>query len=150
IYGVPAFGSVAAMPPAPDLAVICTPPQTIPDIVAELGARGTRAAVVITAGFGELGEEGRRLQQAMTDAARPHVLRIIGPNGVGVMATRAKLNASFAHLQPQAGDVAFLSQSGAVLTSVLDWASARRIGFSHLVSMGGMADVDFGDLLDFI
>jgi acetyltransferase len=148
ICGVLAYGSIAALPEAPDLAVVCTPARTIPEIVAELGARGTRAAVIITAGFGELGEEGARLQRRMLEAARPHLMRLMGPNCLGVAAPRAKLNASFAHRQPLPGEVAFVSQSGAVLTSVLDWAGARGIGFSLLVSLGGMADVDFGDLLD--
>jgi acetyltransferase len=150
VCGVQAYPSTAALPEVPGLAVICTPARTVPDIVAELGARGTKAAVVITTGFGELGEEGRRLQQRMLEAARPHLMRLMGPNCVGVMAPRAKLNASFAHRQPLPGEVAFLSQSGAVLTSVLDWASARGIGFSHMVSLGGMADVDFGDMLDLL
>ncbi|MCW5724001.1 MAG: acetate--CoA ligase family protein [Maricaulaceae bacterium] len=150
MLGLPAFASVADLPAAPDLAVICTPAATVPDLVADLGARGTKAVVVISAGFGETGEEGRRLQSRMLEAARPHLLRIIGPNCVGVLAPGARLNASFAHRQPLAGDVAFVSQSGAVITTVLDWASARGIGFSHMVSTGGMADVDFGDLVDFL
>jgi acetyltransferase len=148
ICGQKAYPSIEALPETPDLAVVCTPARVTPDVVAELGARGTKAAVVITAGFGELGEEGALLQQRMLEAARPHLMRLIGPNCLGVMAPRAKLNASFAQRQPLPGEVAFVSQSGAVLTSVLDWASARGIGFSQLVSLGGMVDVDFGDMLD--
>jgi len=150
IEGVLAYPSIEALPLVPDLAVIATPPRTVPDIVADLGARGTRTAVVITAGFAELGEEGERLQQAMLDASRPHTMRIVGPNCLGVMVPGHGLNAGFAQRQAPAGDLAFVSQSGAVLTSVLDWASARGIGFSHMVSLGGMADVDFGDLLDYL
>ena len=145
------YRSVAELPLTPDLAVICTPPQSVPGLIGELGARGCRAAIVITAGFGE-GEraEGQSLHQAMLDAAKPHLLRIVGPNCLGVMSSHAGINASFAHLSPQRGNIAFLTQSGAVATTVLDWASARDIGFSHIVSLGSMSDVDFGDLLDYL
>jgi acetyltransferase len=150
IAGVLSYSSIKALPLVPDLAVVATPPASVPQIVADLVARGTRAVIVITAGFGELGEDGRDLQQAMLDAAKPHTLRLVGPNCLGVLVPGHGLNASFAQAQALAGHLAFVSQSGAVLTSVLDWASARRIGFSHMVSLGGMADVDFGDLLDFL
>ena len=146
-----AYPSVADLPFAPDLGVICTPPATVPGLIAELGARGTRAAVVITAGFSELkGDAGARLTQEMLDAARPHLMRIVGPNCVGVLVPGIGLNASFAHMHPKAGDLAFVTQSGAVATSVIDWATHRGIGFSHIVSLGNMADVDFGDMLDFL
>ena len=145
------YHSVAELPLAPDLAVISTPPQTVPGLIGELGARGCRAAVVITAGFGEGDRaEGQDLRQAMLDAARPHLLRIVGPNCLGFMSPHAGVNASFAHLSPGRGDIAFITQSGAMATSVLDWASARDIGFSHIVSLGSMSDVDFGDLLNYL
>jgi acetyltransferase len=151
LLGVPAYRSVDALPSAPDLAVIASPAATVPGIIDELGRRGTKAAVVISAGFAELSAaNGAALQQAMLDAAKPYLLRIIGPNCVGILAPAAGVNASFAHLTPSAGGVAFVTQSGALLTAVLDWAAARGIGFSHLLSLGGMADVDFGDLLDYL
>lgn len=151
IAGVRTYPNVASLPAAPDLAIISTPPQVVPEIVAELGARGTKAAVVITAGFGEGGsEQGKHLRQALLDAARPHLLRVIGPNCLGILVPGIKLNASFAHVHPAAGKLAFVTQSGAIVTSVLDWAHARGIGFSHLVSLGDMADVDFGDMLDYL
>src|SRR5690606_26744319 len=151
VEGILAYKDVASLPVTPDLAVIATPPPTVPGLVAELGARGTKGVVVITAGFGEGGrEEGERLRQAMLDAARPHLLRLIGPNCVGDMVPGIGLNASFAHIAPKPGKLAFVAQSGAVLTAVLDWAAGRGIGFSHMVSVGGMADVDFGDLLDYL
>jgi acetyltransferase len=150
IAGVLSYPSIEALPLVPDLAVVATPPASVPQIVAGLGARGTRAVVVITAGFAELGDEGRRLQQAMLDAAKPYTLRIVGPNCLGIAVPGHGINASFAQRQALAGDLAFVSQSGAILTSVLDWASARQIGFSHMVSLGGMADVDFGDMLDYL
>jgi acetyltransferase len=144
-----AYPSVAELPVCPDLAVIATPPQTIPGLVAELGEKGCRAAVVITAGFGEGGQAAEEdLRTAMLNAARPHLMRIVGPNCLGFMSPARGIHASFAHLAPKVGDIAFLSQSGAVLTSVLDWAAAREVGFSHIVSLGDMSDVDFGDLLD--
>jgi acetyltransferase len=150
IGDTPVYPSVDALPLVPDLAVIATPAATVPAIIAELGRRGTRAAVVISAGFSELGAEGAALQQAMLDAARPHLLRIIGPNCVGILVPGSRINASFAHLSPATGNIAFATQSGAVLTAVLDWAHGRGIGFSHLISLGGMADVDFGDILDYL
>ena len=150
IDGFRVYPDVASLPIIPDLAVIATPPQTVPSLIAALGERGTRAAVVITAGFGELGAEGRRLQQSMLDAARPHLLRVVGPNCLGIMAPPLGLDASFSHLAAPPGGLAFLSQSGAILTAMLDWAVPRGIGFSHVVSLGDMADVDFGDLLDYL
>jgi acetyltransferase len=145
------YPDVASLPAAPDLAVISTPPTTVPGLVNELGARGTRAVIVITAGFGESGEQrGRGLQQQLLEAARPYVLRILGPNCLGIMVPSVALNASFAHTSPTPGNVAFVAQSGAIVTSVLDWARARGIGFSHLVSLGDMADIDFGDMLDYL
>lgn len=150
IAGLRAFPDLAALPAAPDLAVLCTPAPVIPDLIAELGRRGTKAAIVISAGFAEAGEEGRAREAAMLKAARPHLLRILGPNCVGAIAPRAAMNASFAHRAAPTGDIAFLSQSGAVITAVLDWAAERGVGFSLIASLGGMADVDFGDLLDFL
>ncbi|MGE5147101.1 MAG: acetate--CoA ligase family protein, partial [Candidatus Eiseniibacteriota bacterium] len=151
VEGILTYKDVAALPVTPDLAVIATPPATVPGLIAELGRRGTKAAVVITAGFGEGGkEEGERLRQAVLDAAQPHLLRVVGPNCVGVMAPAIGLNASFAHISPKSGPIAFVAQSGAILTAVLDWAAGRGIGFSHMVSVGDMIDVDFGDLLDYL
>jgi acetyltransferase len=150
ILGRTAFPSIADLPSVPDLAVIATPAATVPALIDELGRRGTKAAIVISAGFTELGDEGVMLQQAMLDAAKPHLLRIVGPNCIGALAPGAHLNASFAPLTPRAGNVAFVTQSGALLTAVLDWADSRGIGFSHLVSLGSMADVDFGDMLDYL
>ena len=145
------YHSVAELPIAPDLAVIATPPQTVPGLVAELGERGCRAAVVVTAGFGE-GErsDGEALKKAMLEAAEPHLLRIVGPNCLGFISPAAGINASFAHLTPKAGDLAFVTQSGALATAVLDWATARGIGFSHVASLGAMSDIDFGDMLDYL
>jgi acetyltransferase len=142
--------NVASLPATPDLAVVATPPDTVPEIIAGLGAKGAKAAVVITAGFGEgSAERGRALQQAMLEAARPHLLRIVGPDCFGIMVPGHGLDATFGHLAARPGKLAFVTQSGAIMTGIVDWASARGIGFSHVVSVGAMADVDFGDLLDY-
>ena len=135
---------IGDLPQAPDLAVLCTPPDTVAGLIDSLGQLGTRAAVVMTAGLSPA------QKQAMLDAARPHLLRVLGPNCLGLLSPRLGLNASFAHIDSLAGDVAFVSQSGALVTAVLDWATTRRIGFSHMVSLGERADVDFGDLLDYL
>ena len=150
IDGLTVHPDVASLPKGPDLAIIVTPPDTVPGLVGELAERGTRAAVVITAGFGELGKQGGSLQQAMLDAAKPHLLRIVGPNCVGIMVPRLGLDATFSHLPAPAGDIAFISQSGAMITAMLDWLVPRGIGFSHVVSLGDTADVDFGDILDYL
>jgi len=142
--GVVVHPTVASLPEVPDLAVICTPPPTLPKLIAQLGERGMKAAIVMTAGL----DAGER--RAMLEAARPHVLRVLGPNCLGLLTPRLGLNASFAHTDALAGDIAFVSQSGALVTAVLDWAKTRRIGFSHMVSLGERADVDFGDLLDYL
>jgi acetyltransferase len=151
IEGLPAYPDVKSLPEAPDLAVIATPPGSVPELIAEFGKRGTRAAVVITAGFGEGGsEKGEKLCAQMLDSARLHLLRIVGPNCLGIMVPGVGLNASFGHVQPLRGKIAFVAQSGAVQTSVLDWATSKGIGFSHFVSVGDMSDVDFGDMLDYL
>ncbi|MEI9993501.1 MAG: bifunctional acetate--CoA ligase family protein/GNAT family N-acetyltransferase [Rhizomicrobium sp.] len=151
VAGALAYPDVAALPLAPELAIICTPAETVPGLIAELGARGTKAAIVISAGFGEAAEaHGHALQQAMLDAAKPYLMRIVGPNCLGVLSTPRRLNASFAQAAPLPGQVAFVAQSGAMVTTVLDWANGRGIGFSHLVSLGDMSDVDFGDMLDYL
>ena len=146
-----AYNSVGDLPIPPDLAVICTPPQTVPGLVSELSARGTRGVVVVTAGFGEGGSEaGKELMQQLLQAARPTLTRVIGPNCLGIMVPSKGVNASFSHINPLPGNLAFVTQSGAVATAVVDWATHRRIGFSHVVSLGDMGDVDFGDMLDFL
>ena len=149
--GVQACPDVASLPGVPDLAVVCTPAAQVPGVIDQLGRRGTRAAVVITAGLREpLEPGGPTLEQQMLDAARPHLLRILGPNCIGLLVPRAGLNASFAPAQALPGHLAFVTQSGALATAMLDWAGARGIGFSHFVSLGDSADVDFGDMLDYL
>jgi len=140
--GVPVFATAADLPAAPDLALLCTPPRTVAPLVAELGARGTRAAIIMTAGLSP------QEKQAALDAARPHVMRLLGPHCMGLLSPHIGLNASSAHIDATPGDLAFVSQSGALAAAVLDWAGSRGIGLSHVVSLGEHCDVDFGDLLD--
>ncbi len=147
IHGREAYKDIASLPFPPDLAVIATPPDTVPALVEELAARGTRAAVILTAGFGEV-SSGKARAKEMLAAARPHLLRIVGPNCLGIAMPRLGVNATFAPAKLLPGNIAFLTQSGAMATTVLDWALPRGIGFSGIVSMGDMSDVDFGDLID--
>ena len=138
------FPDVASLPQAPELAVICTPPASVPGLIDALGQRGTRAAVVLTAGLDAV------TKAAMLQAAGRHLLRVLGPNCLGLLAPHIGLNASFAHVDARPGALAFVSQSGALVTAMLDWAAGRGIGFSHCISLGEHADVDFGDLLDWL
>lgn len=136
------YPRVSALPFTPDLAVLCTPPATVAGLIAALGAAGTRAAIVVTAGLTPV------QKQAALDAARPHGLRLLGPNCIGLLSPHLGLNASFTQADAKPGALALVSQSGALLTALLDWANGQGIGFSHLVSLGEHLDVDFGDLLD--
>ncbi len=145
------YASVAELPAAPALAVICTPPATIPAIVRQLGERGTRAAVVLSSGMSDgRSARGRGLRQAMLDAAHPYLLRLLGPNSAGLLAPGLGLNASVATSGALPGRIAFVSQSGALMVGVLDWARTRGIGFSHFIALGDAADVDLGDVLDYL
>ena len=143
-----AYPSVEALPQVADLAVIATPAASVPGLIDQLGARGCRAAVVISAGFE--GEARAPLRQAVLDAARPHLLRVVGPNCLGVISPALGVNASFAHLTPGAGGLALISQSGAIAAAALDWAHSRGLGFSQIVTLGDALDVDVGDLLDYL
>ncbi|HSV34859.1 MAG TPA: bifunctional acetate--CoA ligase family protein/GNAT family N-acetyltransferase [Ramlibacter sp.] len=151
VGGAPAWRDVGALPAAADLAVICTPAHTVPELVAELGRKGTRAAIVLSAGLKEsLAPGGPTFEQEMLAAARPHLLRVLGPNCIGLLVPSLGLNASFAPGNALPGQLAFVTQSGALATAMLDWANGRGIGFSHFISLGDSADVDFGDVLDYL
>ncbi|MGE4063237.1 MAG: GNAT family N-acetyltransferase [Rhodospirillaceae bacterium] len=151
IEGESVLPSLADLPAVPDLAVIVTPPPTVPAIVSELGAMGCKAGVVLSAGFGEgQDRQGQNYREALLAAARPHLFRIVGPNCLGVMVPALGLNASFVRTPALSGRLALVAQSGAIAAAVLDWAEPRHIGFSHVVTLGDMADVDFGDMLDYL
>jgi acetyltransferase len=146
IDGLPCVPRLEDLREAPDLIVVTTPPAAIPGIVASAGRKGVSAAVIVTAGLGH--GEGSLAEAARLEARR-HGLRLVGPNCLGVMAPPTKLNASFAARSPGPGDLALISQSGAVAAGLIEWAAQRNVGFSGLVSLGDMADVDFGDTLDY-
>ncbi len=152
IEGLRSVPALADLAEPPELAVVATPPATVPGVVRELSDLGTRAVVVITAGLGrhDDGPDGRPLSEHLLEATQPQGTRVIGPNCVGILAPNVGLNASFSHLHSHPGTLAFVAQSGAIVTAVQDWAEPRGIGFSHLVSLGDMLDVDFGDMLDFL
>jgi len=151
LAGIKVYPTVASLPTVPELAVICTPPATVPALIGELGARGTKAALVITAGLGmSKDSQGRTLKEAMLAAAKPHLLRILAPNCVCLLVPGLGINASFAHTGALPGKIAFVSQSGALVTAVLDWAKSRGIGFSKFISLGDSSDVDAGDVLDYL
>ncbi|MBB5030613.1 acetate--CoA ligase family protein [Prosthecobacter vanneervenii] len=147
VCGVRAYPSIAALPEVPELVVIVTPAPTVTALVEEAGAAGVRAVVVISAGFKETGAEGTRLEAEVLAAARKHGVRLIGPNCLGLMNPHAGLNATFASSRALPGRVAFLSQSGALCTAILDWSHDQYVGFSAFVSTGAMADVGWGDLI---
>ena len=150
VAGIKAFPTVGDLPEVVDLAIIVTPAATVPGIAKELVAKGVRAAIVISAGFKELGPAGAAIEQELLSVARAGGLRIIGPNCLGLMNPPAGLNATFASRMAMPGRMAFLSQSGAMCTSVLDWSLTEHIGFSAFVSIGSMADIGWGDLIDYL
>ena len=144
ITGVLWSPSIDRLPSVPDLAVVITPGPAVPKVIAQLGARGVKVAVVISAGI----THANGLREAMLEAAKPSGLRIIGPNGLGLLVPPARLNASFARGAAATGPLALISQSGALISGIVDWASTRDIGFSGIVSVGDMAEADLGDLID--
>ena len=146
IDGEPCVARIEDLTQVPDLIIVTTPPATVPGIIASAGRKGVAAALIITAG---LGHGAGSLAEEVRLEARKHGLRLVGPNCLGVIAPRAKLNASFAARNAVPGDLALISQSGAVEAGLLEWAARRRVGFSGLVSLGDMVDVDFGDCLDY-
>jgi acetyltransferase len=150
IFGQPAYASLSGLPQPPELAVVATPAHTVPAIVEDAGASGVKAVLVLSSGFGETGERGRALQEQMLAAARRHGVRVLGPNCLGIMRTDAGLNATFARTPARPGRLALLSQSGAICGAILDWAHAAEVGFTSVVSLGAAADVDFGEVLDFL
>jgi acetyltransferase len=148
ILGVKAYPSVAAIGEPVDMAVIVTPPATVPGLVEECGAAGIRGVVVISAGFKEVGPAGVELERRILEAARGHGIRVVGPNCLGVMDPVGGMNATFATGIARPGRVGFVSQSGALLTAILDWAAQEAVGFSAIVSLGSMLDVGWGDVID--
>ena len=150
VMGIPCYPGLRSLPRTPDLGILCGPAAEVPGLVRECGEAGLRSLVIVSSGFRETGPEGRALEErVLAEAARFEDLRILGPNCLGLIVPGRRLNASFAADAPRPGEIAFLSQSGALGTSVLDWAIREKIGFSAFVSLGNSADVDFADLIDY-
>jgi acetyltransferase len=147
VLGVKAYKTISDIPEQVDLAVIATPPASIPGLIRECGENGVRGAIVISAGFKEIGPEGAELEKQVLIEAQAGNVRVIGPNCLGVMSPLTGMNATFATAVARPGSVGFLSQSGALCTAVLDWSLKEMVGFSAFVSIGSMVDVGWGDLI---
>ena len=151
VAGVLTYPDVSSLPRVPDLAILCTPPDTIPDLVDELGARGTKAIMVAARGLeSRRGPDGRTLAERTVLTAHHHQARVLGGATLGILSPRVGLNASFSRVGALPGNIGFVSQSDAVGTLLLDWAHPRQVGFSHFVSLGDATDVGFGEVLDFL
>ncbi|MCD4745696.1 MAG: bifunctional acetate--CoA ligase family protein/GNAT family N-acetyltransferase [Bacteroidales bacterium] len=150
VLGISCFPNVKSLPKTPDLAVITTSARLVPQLIRECGEAGINGVIIMSAGFKESGEEGRKLEeQVKAEVAKFEDMRVVGPNCLGIIVPGLNLNVSFADGMPKKGHVAFISQSGALCTSVLDWAYAEKIGFSYFVSIGNSMDISFGDLIDY-
>ena len=150
VQGQKAYASISDIDAPVELVVIATPPKSVPGIIEECGLHGVKAAVIITAGFGEAGAEGVALEKELIAAAHRYNIRLVGPNCLGIMRPSIGLNATFNKGGANAGNIAFVSQSGALCTAILDWAQHNDVGFSSVVSMGSSTDVDFGEILDYL
>ena len=150
ILGVKAYPSISAIGEPVDLAVLVTPAKGVPDLVAECGEAGIKGVIIISAGFKEIGPEGVELERLVLEAAHRYGIRVVGPNCLGVMNPINGMNATFAAGIAQPGRVGFISQSGALLTAILDWAAHEQVGFSSIVSLGSMLDVGWGDIIDYL
>jgi acetyltransferase len=150
IFGERCYASASELPAAPELALIATPAPTVAQILEECGQRGIRHAIVLSAGFAEVGAKGVALEEGLQRVAKKHAIRFIGPNCLGIQRPAIGLNATFSQGATQAGDLALVSQSGALCTAMLDWAEANGIGFSSVISTGASADLDFGEILDYL
>jgi acetyltransferase len=150
VLGLECFPDIASLPEHIDLAVIVTPAKTVPDLVEECGKADAEGIIIISAGFKEIGEEGKQLEQKIIAIRKKYGMKIIGPNCIGVIRPNIGLNASFLKARPIGGNIAFISQSGALGSAIFDWAINAHIGFSMFASLGSMIDVDFGDLIDFL
>ncbi len=149
VLGIPCYPNVKSLPKTPDLAVITTSSEIVPKLVEECGEAGIKGVIIMSAGFKEIGEKGRKLEEKVKDIVAKYDMRVIGPNCLGVIVPGLNMNISFASGTPKQGNVAFISQSGALCTSVLDWALEENVGFSYFVSIGNTMDVGFGDLIDY-
>lgn len=144
------YPTLKDLPEVPDLVLVVVPAKFVPQVIEDAGKVGTKSVIIISAGFKEVGSEGKALEEKIAEIAKQYGIRIIGPNCMGTMSPASGFNATFARMEmPKTGNVAFLSQSGALGSAVLDWAIARNVGFSGFASIGSMMDVNFGDLIDY-
>ncbi len=150
IDGLPCHRNLAALPQAPELAVIVTPAETVSGVIEQAARAGTKHAVVLSAGFGETGAAGQALEEKSIRSSRTNGLRMVGPNCLGIMRPSIGLNATFARGTAKAGSIALVSQSGAMCAALADWAWSAGIGFSSVISLGAAADLDFGEILDYL
>jgi len=150
VMGVKCYPSITAVPEHVELAVVATPAKTVPGIVEECASAGVDGVIILSAGFKEVGEEGLKIEREIADIQSRHEIRILGPNCVGLIRPQIDLNATFLRDMPQSGQIAFLSQSGALGSAILNWAVGTRIGFSIFASLGSMLDIDFGDMIDYL
>ena len=150
VFGIKAYKNLKDTGDQIDLAVIATPARTVPGIVEQCGEYGVGGIVIISAGFLEAGEEGKKMVQQIKELGKKYKIRIIGPNCLGIIRPQNKLNVSFANKMALPGNIAMISQSGALLTAILDWSITEKVGFSHFISIGSMIDVGFGDLIDYL
>ncbi len=148
ISGLKCYPDILSIPDIPDLAVVVVPARFVISVIEECGKKGTKAAVVISAGFKESGSEGKQREQELVRISKRYGCRIIGPNCLGIIDTYSNLNVSFAPVMPEKGNIAFISQSGALISAVLDWSRKQKIGFSRVISMGNMADVSESELIE--
>jgi len=150
VAGLKCYPDIASVPEHVDLAVIATPAQSVPAVVEECGKAGVEGVVIISAGFREVGSEGAKLEEEIKKIRAKYGFRLLGPNCVGFARPAAHLNATFLKDSPEPGSIAFISQSGALGSAILDWATMSHVGFSLFASVGSMLDVDFGDLIDYL
>jgi acetyltransferase len=150
IQGVKAYPYIRSVPDPVDLAIIATPASTVPDILAECAAVGIRSVVIVSAGFAESGADGVKLAHAVRSAIDTHGMTVLGPNCLGFIRPKIRLNASFARAMANPGGIAFISQSGALCSAVLDWSNAENVGFSYFISTGDMIDIGYHDLIDYL
>jgi acetyltransferase len=150
IMGLRAYPTIAAVGSPIDLAILSVPIREVPAVMKECGKAGVKGAIIISAGGKEVGEEGARLEEEIKSEAKRSGIRYLGPNCMGILSPINGLNASFAAHSAEPGSIALLSQSGAICSAILDWAASEKIGFSHFVSVGSMADLDFADMIDYL
>ncbi|PSB56671.1 acetyl CoA synthetase subunit alpha, partial [filamentous cyanobacterium CCP1] len=150
VLGIKAYPTIADVPEAVDLAVIATPASTVPSVIQDCVDANVKGAIVLSAGFKEIGAAGIELEHQMREQLQRGKLRLIGPNCLGVMNPITGLNATFANAMARPGNVGFISQSGALCSAILDWSFRENVGFSAFISIGSMLDVNWGDLIDYL